>query len=75
MMCIHDGNASLRIQWIKECLFDIVVHENVKEFPHEKMLAYLGPGCVFLFVCLFLCLSLLKVVVLVVSCYCSCCLF
>ena len=74
MMCIHDGNASLRIQWIKECQFDIVVHENVKEFPHEKMLAYLGPGCVFF--CLFVfCLSLLKVVVLVVSCYCSCCLF
>ena len=51
------GVALLRIKWIKECKFDIIVHENVKDFPHEKMLAFLGTSHMFLFVCLFLCLQ------------------
>ena len=31
-----------RIQWIRECQFDVVLHENVEGFPDQRMTDSLG---------------------------------
>ena len=34
-----------RIKWILECNFDLLLHENVKDFPDHKMTDLLGQVC------------------------------
>ena len=38
--------SRLRIKWIKQCKFDLTVHENVKEFPEFRLMECLGRGLV-----------------------------
>ena len=31
-----------RVKWMQSCAFDLELHENVNQFPHEKMMQLLG---------------------------------
>ena len=35
-------NPTTRVKWIRDSGFDVIIHENVVPFPHDKMMGLLG---------------------------------
>ena len=52
-----------RVKWMKSCAFDLELHENVNQFPHEKMMQLLGADQRNMFI-FFMCYFCFQMVVL-----------